>query len=117
MADAKKLKDELTDKKISLEEAIAQEKQEKSDELVEEHHDEDDLEIEVEYKHDIEPDCDWMLGAFYERAKARAKEMQGLTEAKEFLSGASASSSSALQLSAKSFDDTAFGRSGFLGLH
>merc|ERR1719408_129631 len=117
MDDASKLKDELLQKKNTLEAAIAQEKDEKGMELAEEHHDEEDLDVEVDYKHQIEPDCDWMLGAFYERSKARAKEMQGLTEAKEYLSGASASSSSALQLSAKSFDDGAFAGSGFLRLH
>merc|ERR1719181_1706812 len=117
MGDANKLKDELIQKKNTLETAIAAEKDDKTAEFDEELHDEEDLDTEVKYKHQIEPDCDWMLGAFNERTAARAKEMQGLTEAKEFLSGASASSSSALQLSAKSFDDNAFGRSGFLGLH
>eukprot|EP00747_Dinoflagellata_sp_TGD_P140613 gnl/TRDRNA2_/TRDRNA2_176029_c2_seq19.p1 gnl/TRDRNA2_/TRDRNA2_176029_c2~~gnl/TRDRNA2_/TRDRNA2_176029_c2_seq19.p1 ORF type:complete len:711 (-),score=234.78 gnl/TRDRNA2_/TRDRNA2_176029_c2_seq19:90-2222(-) len=118
MADANKLRDELIQKKNTLEAAIAAEKDDKSSEFQEELHDEEDLDAEVKHKVQIQPDCDWMLGAFYERQKARAKEMQGLVEAKEFLSGASASSSSALQLSAgKPFDDTAFGRTGFLGLH
>eukprot|EP00747_Dinoflagellata_sp_TGD_P140603 gnl/TRDRNA2_/TRDRNA2_176029_c2_seq1.p1 gnl/TRDRNA2_/TRDRNA2_176029_c2~~gnl/TRDRNA2_/TRDRNA2_176029_c2_seq1.p1 ORF type:complete len:355 (-),score=121.98 gnl/TRDRNA2_/TRDRNA2_176029_c2_seq1:85-1062(-) len=117
MADANKLRDELIQKKNTLEAAIAAEKDDKSSEFQEELHDEEDLDAEVKHKVQIQPDCDWMLGAFYERQKARAKEMQGLTEAKEFLSGATASSSSALQLSAKSFDDSAFGRRGFLGLH
>jgi chromosome segregation ATPase len=45
----------------------------------------DDLNAELA---EIKPNCDWILGAFEKRRDYRRAEMQGLTQAKEILSGA-----------------------------
>jgi predicted nucleic acid-binding Zn-ribbon protein len=116
LTDATTLKKDLIRKKDTLEGLIAQENDDKTAEWTEENSDEKDLKEEKDYKSDIKPDCDWMIGAFKERSTSRATEMKGLVSAKEYLSGASASSSSALQLKT-SFDDTAFGRTRFMGLN
>jgi len=49
---------------------------------------EDDLESELNYRADIKPDCDWILGAFKHREQRRQAEMSGLVGAKEYLVGA-----------------------------
>ena len=47
-----------------------------------------DLDERNAYKADIKPDCDFVTTTFAARANRRAVEMNGLTEAKAFLSGA-----------------------------
>jgi len=42
----------------------------------------------VNYMDRIKPNCDWILGAFEKRAAARAKEEEGLFQAKSLLAGA-----------------------------
>eukprot|EP00429_Kryptoperidinium_foliaceum_P048739 CAMPEP_0176120000 /NCGR_PEP_ID=MMETSP0120_2-20121206/60349_1 /TAXON_ID=160619 /ORGANISM="Kryptoperidinium foliaceum, Strain CCMP 1326" /LENGTH=728 /DNA_ID=CAMNT_0017454431 /DNA_START=40 /DNA_END=2226 /DNA_ORIENTATION=+ len=88
MAAAKKLKDDLTAKKVSLEEAIAKRGEERQVEAGEKSEHQASLESELSYRASIKPDCDWILGAFEKRAAARSAEMDGLTGAKEFLVGA-----------------------------
>jgi len=46
-----------------------------------------DLDAEIAFKKDIQPDCDWILGAFQERHDMRKVELAGLIESKEFLQG------------------------------
>jgi len=88
MKAAKKLKEELIEKKVNLEETIAKREEDKTDE-----HKDMGINIqekmdEVNYKAKIKPDCDWIIGAFKERETARAAEMNGLVTAKEYLAGA-----------------------------
>jgi hypothetical protein len=42
----------------------------------------------VTYLDRIKPNCDWIMGAFEKRAEARAKEEEGLSQAKSMLAGA-----------------------------
>jgi hypothetical protein len=73
------------------------------------------LKNERGYLDGITPDCDWVFKSFLERDAKRAAEMQGLTQAKQFLSGAKASAPAELaQLSR--FDDAALGSVRFLGV-
>eukprot|EP00747_Dinoflagellata_sp_TGD_P151977 gnl/TRDRNA2_/TRDRNA2_177258_c4_seq11.p1 gnl/TRDRNA2_/TRDRNA2_177258_c4~~gnl/TRDRNA2_/TRDRNA2_177258_c4_seq11.p1 ORF type:complete len:702 (+),score=283.28 gnl/TRDRNA2_/TRDRNA2_177258_c4_seq11:74-2179(+) len=109
---AKTLKKELIDKKDELSDIIAKRNVEKTEEEDDKTKNEGDLKDEVDYKNEITPDCDWILGAFEARADARAKEMQGLTTAKEFLAGAKGAS----LVSTGKFDDNALSQTGFLGL-
>jgi len=69
---------------------------------------------EEDYVAEITPDCDWIIGAFEKRATARAAEIQGLTGAKDFLSGAKAPAS--LLQQKRAFDDNALSGIKFLGL-
>lgn len=46
-----------------------------------------DLDAENAFKRHIQPDCDWILGAFEERLTTRKVELSGLIQAKEFLEG------------------------------
>jgi hypothetical protein len=91
VAKAKKLIAELEDKIVQLKEIIATRKEE----MVKEHEDmvdnEDDLAAENKEKKENTPDCDWIINAFDGRRAGRAAEMEGLTTAKEFLSGAATS--------------------------
>merc|ERR1719213_1324840 len=105
---AKTLKQQLLDKKDELSDIIAKRNVQKIDENEDKTQNTADLKDETDYKAEITPDCDWILGAFEGRAAARAKEMQGLTSAKEYLAGA-ASSASLLSTSSK-FDDDALSR-------
>jgi len=88
MAAAKKLEMKLFEKKMKLTVAIADRENERADESEDKKDNEGELKDEVDYKADIKPDCDWILGAFEKRAKARAMELDGLTGAKEYLAGA-----------------------------
>jgi len=88
MAVATKLEEELFAKKVSLEEAIAKRTGEKSAELEAKSANEGDLDNEHKYKTSITPDCDWIIGAFENRAAARSTEMSGLSGARDFLAGA-----------------------------
>jgi len=88
MSAAKKLKMDLFEKKMKLTLAIAKRQKERADEKEDKKGNEGELKDELDYKASIKPDCDWILGAFEKRAKARAMELEGLTGAKEYLAGA-----------------------------
>jgi len=109
---AKKLKESLVEKKTTLEETIAK----RDEERVEEHRlkgiNLNDKTAELDYKAEIKPDCDWIIGSFESRAKAREGEMNGLTSAKEYLAGAKPS---LLQVTTPT-DDTSLSHIRFLGL-
>jgi hypothetical protein len=109
---AKKLKESLKEKKTNLEETIAKREEEK----VEEHRlkgiNLSDKAAETDYKAEIKPDCDWIIGSFEARAKAREGEMNGLQSAKEYLAGAKPS---LLQRAAPA-DDASLSHIRFLGL-
>jgi len=117
MATAQKLHDELVAKKLSLENAIAKRSEERGDETADKEANEKDLQGEHDYKKNITPDCDWIIGAFHKRADARKAEMEGLAGAKEFLAGAETEGSALLATKQSgSFDDKALSKVAFLGL-
>jgi peptidoglycan hydrolase CwlO-like protein len=87
-AAAEKLREELIAKKVSLEEQIASLQEEKAEEEALKATNEALLKDEVDYRKSITPDCDWIIGAFEKRAAARTAEVNGLTGAKDYLSGA-----------------------------
>jgi len=105
LAAAEALQEDLEKKVVTLEEQIAK----KDDDLSEEEKDLDnnkeDLQKELDYKKEIEPDCDWIIGAFEKRAKMRTAEMDALVEAKEFLAGASTEEASLVQREGKHSSD------------
>merc|ERR1740121_528070 len=109
MATAEKLVEDLTDRKVTLEGIIAKRQEDKEEETKVMGENNDDRDDELEYKAKIKPDCDWVLKAFDQRATARAAEMSGLTQAKEFLAG-----QVALLEKSKKFDDAKFPSMGFL---
>jgi hypothetical protein len=111
MAAAQKLVDDLTAKKVHLEETIAKRKEDKEEETQDMKENTRDRDSEVDYKAKIKPDCDWILKAFDERATARAAEMSGLTQAKEYLAG-----QVTLLSKPKNFDDGKLASIGFLGI-
>merc|ERR1719444_430629 len=86
---AEALQKELEEKVVTLDDQIAKKEEDLSDEEKDLKNNEDDLKKELDYKKEITPDCDFIINAFHSRAKMRTMEMDGLTEAKEFLSGAS----------------------------
>merc|ERR1719263_2094640 len=49
---------------------------------------EEERDATIAYLNKIKPNCEWIKGAFTLRAKARAKEEEGLMEAKSILAGA-----------------------------
>merc|ERR1719221_500141 len=101
MATAQKLVDDLTARKVTLEEIIAKRQEDKEEETKDMSENNKDRTDELDYKAKIKPDCDWILKAFDQRAAARAAEMDGLTTAKEFLAG-----KTALVEETKRFDDS-----------
>jgi len=109
---AKKLKESLEEKKTNLEETIAK----RDEERVEEHRlksiNLNDKTAETDYKAEIKPDCDWIIGSFEARAKAREGEMNGLTSAKEYLAGAKVPS----LLQVAPADDASLSHIRFLGM-
>lgn len=111
-ATAEKLEKELVAKKVNLEGIIAKRNTDKEEENQSMKDNNGDRDSELGYQTKIKPDCDWIIGAFDKRADARAAEMNGLTSAKELLSGQSA----LLDKSEKKFDDDALPRIGFLGI-
>merc|ERR1719217_1697424 len=111
MATAKKLVEDLTEKKVTLEGIIAKRKEDKEEENKDMKANNKDREAELKYQAKIKPDCDWILKAFDQRATARAAEMSGLESAKEFLAGKTA----LLEKSAK-FDDAQLSSLRFLGV-
>ena len=94
---AEKLEDTLDEKKSNLEKAISDKKSDRTDEEKDKDDNEDDLKEEKDYKAEIKPDCDWIMGAFAERASKREAEMEGLTTAKDFLAGYQPPSSALVQ--------------------
>lgn len=114
MALASKLKEELEEKVLNLETMIAQREEEKDTETSHMITNQKDLKDEHDYKASIKNDCDWIIGAFTERAKKRVAEMDGLVGAKEYLAGAQASLLATNN--AKGLDDSALSNVEFLGI-
>eukprot|EP00448_Togula_jolla_P040997 CAMPEP_0170624660 /NCGR_PEP_ID=MMETSP0224-20130122/30346_1 /TAXON_ID=285029 /ORGANISM="Togula jolla, Strain CCCM 725" /LENGTH=713 /DNA_ID=CAMNT_0010951187 /DNA_START=74 /DNA_END=2212 /DNA_ORIENTATION=- len=83
------LKASLVQKKMTLEETIASLNEEKNSENEAMTGNKAFLKSKQDYKAEITPDCNWILGAFEKRASARAEEMQGLVGAREYLAGLS----------------------------
>jgi hypothetical protein len=113
---AKKLKKELEEKKTSLEDTIANRKQDKTDEEESLKLNTDDRDDELKYQAEIKPDCEWIIGAFAERAKKRTAELEGLGQAKDILAGYKHRKGGALLQDVKShasFDDAALANVGF----
>merc|ERR1740121_773971 len=97
---------------------IAKRKQEKADEIVKMNNNKADLKNEQDYKTKITPDCDWIIGAWAQRAKDRTAEHDGLVAAKEYLAGYQGKQETALLESGKNkFDDSALSGIGFVSLH
>jgi len=82
----------LKDKKTNLIQQIAGHDSSKTDEEDDKKSNNQDLDDRNAYKADIKPDCDFVTTTFTARANRRAAEMNGLVEAKAFLSGAKRSS-------------------------
>jgi len=82
---AEQLVADLTQKKENLETEIARLEGEKSDEHKTKKANEKDLNSEETYRKKITPDCDWIIGAFTQRAQKRTAEMDGLAQAKVHL--------------------------------
>merc|ERR1719414_2607088 len=109
MEAARKLREELVAKKVSLEEAISKRDAEKTAEEQDKTSNEGDLEDENNYKASITDDCDFIIRTFEKRAVARAAEMQGLVGAKEYLAGLAEGGSALLEknnLPGPTFDDS-----------
>merc|ERR1719330_992289 len=87
MKAAKDLEAKLIKRKINLEMLIGKRTQERADEEALKADNEKDLDAETKYRQSITPDCDWIMGAFKTRAEKRTAEMEGLSQAKEFLAG------------------------------
>jgi hypothetical protein len=87
-AAAEKLIEDLTAKKVSLEEMIAERTVEKAEENAKKATNEALLKDELDYRAKITPDCDWIIGAFEKRAARRDAEEEGLRGAKDYLAGA-----------------------------
>merc|ERR1719213_804043 len=86
---AKKLVEELEEKKDNLEEDKADTETKKDDEEAKLDENKEDLKTKEEYfKKDLEPDCEWMFKNFEDRVEKHKAEMEGLVKAKEYLSGA-----------------------------
>merc|ERR1719215_798062 len=79
-------REELRTKKTNLETSIARMEKEKSEEEVDKSNNEKALKDERDYKTKITPDCDFTINSFEERMRKRTAELDGLTQAKDFLS-------------------------------
>ena len=88
MDKANKLKGELEDKVVSLDETIAKREEDKTDEHADMAENSKEKMDELEYKAKVKPDCEWIIGSFKAREIARAAEMDGLLTAMEYLAGA-----------------------------
>merc|ERR1719313_1859465 len=116
---AKKLKQDLIDKKTNLEEAISADNDEIDAHEEEKADRQADLTAENEYLWSIKPDCTWILNTFDDRRKKRDTEIAGLRESIGMLQGAMEEANTggeAMALTQKrvSFDDRAFDRVHFL---
>merc|ERR1719408_1116637 len=116
LAKAKQLVDDLTEKKVNLQDAIASTNSEKDATNVEKGDNQKALEEEHEYLWSIKPDCTWMLNTFDERRKKRDLEIEGLQESKGMLQGAGAEELLQTAKAPQGFDDQAFGRLNIEGL-
>merc|ERR1719375_1992869 len=119
LAAAKKLKQDLIDKKTNLEEAISSDNDEIDAHEEEKADRQADLDAEHEYLWSIKPDCTWILNTFDDRRKKRDIEIDGLRESIAMLQGAMEEANAggeAMALTQKkvSFDDRAFDRVHFL---
>jgi len=88
LAAAETLLKDLNVKKENLETEIARLGDEKSDEHKTMTGNKADLKDEETYRKRITPDCDWIIGAFTQRAQKRTAEQGGLVSAKEHLASA-----------------------------
>lgn len=86
---ANKLLEALKEKKTDTKSDIAKNNEKKEKEEKDMDNNKEDLKSNEDYRKEIAPDCDWLFGAYDERRKMRAQEMDGLVKAKEFLAGAS----------------------------
>merc|ERR1719305_1744495 len=91
----------LEEKKTNLEEAKAETDVKIGDAETLQEETEKLLKAKEEELKDMKPNCDWIMKAFETRREKRKAEMQGLLQAKSYLSGAAPSM---LEKSA-SFDD------------
>lgn len=89
MKAAKELLEALKEKKTDIKSDLSKTNEKKESEEKDLENNNDDLKSNEEYRKEITPDCDWLFGAYDERRKMRAQEMDGLVKAKEFLAGAS----------------------------
>merc|ERR1719478_944668 len=114
LASAKKLTQDLIDKKTDLEDAISA-----TNDEIDAHNEEKadrqaDLDAEKEYLWSIKPDCTWILNTFDDRRTKRDTEIAGLRESIGMLQGAMEEANAggeAMSLTQKqvAFDDNAFG--------
>jgi len=86
---AEALQKSLETKETNLKKAIADRNKDKDDEDKKKEANEKDLKDEQDYQAKIKPDCDFMIDNWQSRYNKRKAEMDGLTTAKDFLSGAS----------------------------
>eukprot|EP00747_Dinoflagellata_sp_TGD_P038142 gnl/TRDRNA2_/TRDRNA2_139489_c1_seq1.p1 gnl/TRDRNA2_/TRDRNA2_139489_c1~~gnl/TRDRNA2_/TRDRNA2_139489_c1_seq1.p1 ORF type:complete len:621 (-),score=247.09 gnl/TRDRNA2_/TRDRNA2_139489_c1_seq1:31-1893(-) len=86
---AEQLKSDLETKKTNIEDALAKSKEERTAEMEDLEENKGDHKDEVDYKKEIAPDCDWIIANLEKRRKARDAEIDGLTKAKDYLSGMS----------------------------
>jgi len=77
----------LDAKHTNLEVSIAERGEKKTEEKEDKTQNEGDLKSEEKYKKDIEPDCNFILEKFSERAQKRTAEIEGLSQAKDYLAG------------------------------
>lgn len=115
MNEANALLKALDEKKTSLESAIAQRRQERTDEESDRTNNKNDVADELAYKASITDDCDFIIRTFSARATARTAEFEGLEAAKEYLVGATPAPG-LLQKTRTSYDDEALPGARFLGL-
>jgi len=88
----KDMKSDLTDKKISLSDMIAEKADDRTAEEGDLKDNEGELKSTKDHKAEIKPDCDWIIKSFGERAEKRTAEMSGLSGAKDLLAGAAQAS-------------------------
>merc|ERR1719272_1632581 len=108
VATADTLLKDLTAKKVTLTDIISKRNSDKEEENKDMRANNGDRTSELNYQKKINPDCDWIVGAFDKRAAARDAEANGLTTAKEFLAGQAALVQGKVE---RSFD-----KIGFLGI-
>merc|ERR1719375_848246 len=117
LAAAKKLTQDLIDKKTNLEEAISSDNDEIDAHEEEKADRQADLTAENEYLWSIKPDCTWILNTFDDRRKKRDIEIDGLRESIAMLEGALEEANAAgeplAMVQKPSFDDDAFGKVSF----
>lgn len=118
LAAAEKLQEDLEVKKINLEDMIAKNDKDLTEEKKDLENNQEDLKAEKDYETEIKPDCDWIIGAFDKRATLRTAEMDGLVQAKGYLAGeATSTKKSLLQRTPNgNVNDGALTKIGFLGM-